>query len=882
MSEKETTPTPVMAQFLNAKAQYPDALVFFRMGDFYELFFEDAIKAAAALDIALTKRGQHKGEEIPMCGVPAHSAEGYLAKLVRNGFKVAICDQMETPEEAKKRGYKSIVRREVTRIITRGTLTEESLLDARSNNCLGALLFDITGFEGALAWCDVSTGEFRVVSGEIGRLLDEASGLNIAEALLLDRDYNKSEAKLFASLAGAASPRPSQKAEFKSCENLLLNGFNVKTLQGFDDFSKIEICALGLVYDYVATTQAGALPKLSSPKKINIGQYMAIDPSTRISLEIDKSQKGGKIGSLLGAIDKTKTPQGGRQLASDLARPLFDIANINKRYDAIDYCLENIFKTQNLCEILEKTPDLARPLSRLELNRGGPRDIGAIARGLKYANEIALSFENGLPDLLNEAIVNCNLQKNFALCELANILDQALIDELPFLARDGGFVKRGFDPSLDEFIILRDESRRLIATLNQEVNEISGQQLKVKFNNILGYFIEATPKQAPILFEAPLNQTFIHRQTLAGMVRFTTNELIELNSKTARAHELALARELAIFDELANKIIENSNAIRNINDAIARLDVCQSMAFIAQQNDCIRPKLRNDNFFNAKGARHIVVENSLKKNGGIFTNNDCVLDGDGINGPRICLITGPNMAGKSTFLRQNAILVILAQAGGFVPAIDFEFGIVDRVFSRVGASDDLASGQSTFMVEMVETAAILNRASPKSLVILDEIGRGTATFDGLAIAWAVTEHIYNINKSRTLFATHYHELTVLNKEMPALSNLSLEAKEWNNELIFLHKVIKGAADRSYGVHVAKIAGLPNLAVNRAKQILDKLENNNINKPNLIDDLPLFSTNLDINTIKEKSKIELAIENIDPDELNAKQALELIYHLKTMI
>lgn len=881
MNIEEKSPTPVMAQFLAAKEEYPDALVFFRMGDFYELFFEDAKKASAALDIALTKRGQHKGEEIPMCGVPAHSAEGYLAKLVRLGFKVAICDQLETPQEAKKRGYKAIVRREVTRIITPGTLTEESLLDARANNCLGALIFGLTGIDGALAWCDVSTGEFMVSSGSVARLLDEASGLNITEALLIDKDVNRPEAILFASLAGASSPRPSQKADVKSCENLLLKGFKVQTLAGFDDFSKLEISALGMVYDYVETTQAGTLPKLIAPKKHNIGQYMAIDPSTRISLEIEKGQKGGRAGSLLGAIDKTKTPQGGRLLASDLARPLYEINAINQRYDAIEFFINNQSIYENIKESLEQTPDLARPLSRLELGRGGPRDMGAIAKGLKQAMAIANILPISNVKLIDDAARVCNLQSNIELSELASILGNALNDDLPFLARDGGFIKRGFDPSLDEFVVLRDESRRLIAGLNAQINEIAGQQLKIKFNNILGYFIEATPKQAPILFEAPLNQTFIHRQTLAGMVRFTTNELIDLNSKTARADELALARELSIFEDLNNAIIKNQAHIRAINDAIARIDICQSMANIAIYNDCVRPKLRDDFIFNAKGARHIVVEASLKKNGGIFTNNDCLLDGLGEDGPRISLVTGPNMAGKSTFLRQNAILVILAQAGSFVPANSFELGLVDRVFSRVGASDDLASGQSTFMVEMVETAAILNRATDKSLVILDEIGRGTATFDGLAIAWAVTEHLYNINKSRALFATHYHELTALNGEMPALSNLSLEAKEWNNELIFLHKVVNGAADRSYGVHVAKIAGLPQLAVSRAKNILEMLENNNRKKANIFDDLPLFNLGVEKEVEIKKSKIDLAIENIDPDELNPKQALELLYELKAL-
>lgn len=881
MSENEKSPTPVMAQYLKAKEDYPDALVFFRMGDFYELFFEDAKTAAAALDIALTKRGQHKGEEIPMCGVPAHSAEGYLAKLVRSGFKVAICDQMESPEEAKKRGYKSIVRREVTRIITPGTLTEESLLDARSNNRLGALIFGLTGMDAALAWADVSTGEFAVTSGDPQRLIDEASGLNVGEGLLLDRDATRVEAKLFGAISGSISPRPSLKGDYKSCESILLKGFNVATLSGFDDFSKLEISALGVIYDYVQNTQAGSLPKLNRPIRVEIGQFMAIDPSTRISLEIEKSQKGTKQGSLLNAIDFTKTPQGGRQLNQDLARPLFDISKINARYDAISYFLENERALNQISDKLKETPDLARPLSRIELGRSGPRDLGAIARGLSAAGEIALLIDNVAPQILANSARVCNLQNVPQLGEICAILKAALADDLPFIAREGGFIRRGFDASLDEFVTLRDESRRLIAQLTAQVSELAGQPLKIKYNNILGYFIEATPKQAPPLLEAPLNQTFIHRQTLAGMVRFTTNELIELNSKTARAHELALSRELEIYDELCANISAQNENIQSVNDAIARIDVTSSMAQMASEFNCVRPKLRNDKSFTAKGARHIVVEASLKKSGGIFTGNDCVLDGEGHQGARISLITGPNMAGKSTFLRQNAVLAILAQAGGFVPAQSFEFGLIDRVFSRVGASDDLASGQSTFMVEMVETAAILNRASYKSLVILDEIGRGTATFDGLAIAWAVTEHLYNINKSRTLFATHYHELTALSNTFEGLSNLSLEAKDWNGELIFLHKVIEGAADRSYGVHVAKIAGLPPIAVNRAREILDILEDSNAKKDNLIDDLPLFNANPSQNIIKIKSKVEEIVEKIDPNDLTPKQALELIYELKSI-
>ncbi len=868
--------TPVMAQYLRAKEEYPEALVFFRMGDFYELFFDDAKKAATALDIALTKRGAHKGEEIPMAGVPAHSVEPYLAKLVRMGFKIAICDQLETPQEAKKRGYKAIVKREVTRVITPGTLTEETLLEAKAQNLLGALVYDLTGLNGALAWCDVSTGEFRTIEGEINRLIDEVAALRFGEILILDKDADNNATKLIGAMCGATSPRPNVKGDYNQCLKSLLDGFKVATLDGYGDFSKTQIQALGLVYDYVKITQAGSLPKLTPPKAQEIKAFMAIDRATRNSLEIERTQKGTKQGSLLSAIDNTKTPQGGRLLLEDLARPLINKTAINHRYDAIAEILDS-FEIEKLSHFLSQTPDLVRPLSRLELGRGNPRDLGAICAGLQIAFDLSQVLANAKSEVLGYCGKACNIVAH-GLSELGSVLKSALNDELPFLARDGGFIKRGFDAALDDYVVLRDESRRLIAGLSEEVARIAGQQLKIKYNNILGYFIEATPKQAPPLLEVPLNETFIHRQTLAGMVRFTTKELIELNSKTARAAELALARELELFDELSNLVIANSEKIRAINDAIARIDVTQSMANLAREFNCVRPVLLDEIGLNAKGARHLVVEKSLRKSGGIFTANDCVLNADN---SRIALITGPNMAGKSTFLRQNALLIILAQIGSYVPADSLEMGLFDRVFSRVGASDDLASGQSTFMVEMVETAAILNRATEKSLVILDEIGRGTATYDGLAIAWAVTEHLYNINKSLVMFATHYHELTALSEIMPQLCNLSLEAKEWNNELIFLHKVIKGAADRSYGVHVAKIAGLPTIAINRARAILEQLEETD-NKSKIIDDLPLFSlVAKETNFPREKSAVEKALDNISPNDLSPRQALDLLFELKDL-
>ncbi len=878
MNIEVKAPTPVMAQYLAAKDANKDALLFFRMGDFYEVFFEDAITASKALDIALTKRGNHNGEEIPMAGVPAHAVENYLAKLVRQGFKIAICDQLESPEEAKKRGYKAVVRREVTRIITPGTLTEESLLDARAANRLAALVFNITGLEAALAFADVSTGEFGVISGSVQRIIDEAAGLSIGEGLITESDSDKAFSKIFGAISGTITTRPNIKADYNWAIREISNGFGVKSLDGFGDFSKLELSALGLIYDYILTTQAGSLPKLLPPQRINCENYMAIDPATRISLELEKGTNGNRAQSLLRAIDRTKTPQGGRALNQDLLRPLLDIGIINQRYDCIDYFINR--SDDNIHGLLSQMPDMARPISRLELNRGGPRDLGAIAKGLEAANQIALSLKNS-PDIIQEYANEIDLINNQDLNNLYNTLKSALIEDLPFFTRDGGFIKFGFDAALDELMVLRDESRRLIAELTAKVSEIAGQPLKIKFNNVLGYFIEATPKQAPPLLEAPLNQTFIHRQSLAGMIRFTTNELIELNSKTARASELALNRELELFQQLSLTAINASDKIRSANDAIARIDVAFSWSEYAKEANAIRPKIDSSKTYMAIGARHPVVETALRKTGGVFTSNDCIIDGDGKEGARLTIITGPNMAGKSTYLRQNALLAIMAQSGGYVPAEKFEFGIIDRVFSRVGASDDLYSGQSTFMVEMVETAAILNRATDKSFVILDEIGRGTATYDGLAIAHAVCEYLHDINKSRALFATHYHELTDLKNKLKFINNQSLSAKEWNGDLVFLHKIIEGAADKSYGVQVAKLAGLPTAAVERARIILSQYEELGTNKEGMID-LPLFNTIQSSPVIQKKSEIEEIIEKINADDLTPKAALDLVFELKKLI
>jgi DNA mismatch repair protein MutS len=877
-------PTPVMAQYLAAKEAHPDALLFFRMGDFYELFFDDAKAASAALDIALTKRGQHLGQDIAMAGVPAHSAEAYLAKLVRKGFKVAICDQTEDPAEARKRGSKSVVRRDVVRIITPGTLTEETLLDPRAANRLAALAFSAGGLEVALAWADVSTGEFGVMSAPAQRLVDEASALSIGELVIVDSELDKPAAKAIAALSGAVTPRPASKGDAKSAKRALEQGFGVQTLDAFGSFNKAELSALGLVYDYVSLTQAGSAPKLAPPQRYETAGIMAIDATTRASLELERSQRGTREGSLLGAIDHTRTAAGGRLLAERIARPLMDLPAIEARLDGVAFMVEEATLRVDLREALGQAPDLSRALSRLELGRGGPRDLRAVALALEAGNKIVTRLPLDLPTELKDARAALSLAELPQLAVLAHDLVRMVVPEPGLLARDGGFVAPDYDITLDELRLLSTNARQVIANLQAEVSSLAALPLKIRNNAVLGYFIEATPKQAEALMSAPLNATFIHRQTNASAVRFTTTALIELDGQIARAGERALAREMELWTAALGNVVAAGTLLRNAALALATFDVAAGLAHWAVSANATRPILDDSHVFEAVGARHPVVEAALRKSGEVFTSNGCTLDADGISGARLTLITGPNMAGKSTFLRQNALLAVLAQAGSFVPAEHFRLGLVDAIFSRVGASDDLSKGRSTFMVEMVETATILNRAGPRAFVILDEIGRGTSTYDGLAIAWAVAEHLHDGNKCRALFATHYHELTGLSERLPACGNASLRAKEWKGDLVFLHEVIPGAADRSYGVQVAKLAGLPASAVARAKAVLAKLEKGQgSGKPLALDDLPLFAVTAPItHEPPPKSAIEEAITQLDPDSLTPREALDLVYALKRML
>jgi len=880
--------TPMMAQFLGIKAEAgPEVLLFYRMGDFYELFFDDAIKAAEALDIALTKRGKHNGEDIAMCGVPVHSSETYLQRLIKKGFRVAVCEQMESPAEAKKRGYKSVVNRAIVRVVTPGTLTEDTLLDARGRNFILALSKTLAG-DFALAWADISDGQFNICDVPPDRLPSELSALSPREIVLPESLYQTPDFMASLPLSGVAlTPQPSTKFDARSGERRLKERFDVKSLDGFGAFSKAEISAAGALLDYLELTQAGNPVQLSPPQRRIASGFMAIDPATRASLEIERTQKGKKAGSLLSVIDKTVTGPGARLLGDRLARPLVDVNAINQRLEAVSFFTDQTTLRNQLRGYLKETGDMARAISRIALGRGGPRDMLTLGSGLKQGEQLCALFARSpdvdAPHNTNKALGTLSLADKGELAKFASDISKAFLPDVPMMARDGGFIAAGWRPELDALKKLRDDSRRIVASLQADyAKTVDVPTLKIKHNNVLGYFIEVTPKYADAVLAKSEESQFIHRQTLGSCVRFTTTELAELDSKISSAGDKSLALELEIFAEFVRRGAGFAEPIRAAANALARLDVQAGLAEWAGDHNAVRPIVDNSLGFDVKAGRHPVVEAALKKAGEAgFTANDCSLDASIKSAPRLTLITGPNMAGKSTYLRQNALMFILAQAGSFVPAGSAHIGVADSLFSRVGASDDLSQGRSTFMIEMIETAAILNQATDRTFVILDEIGRGTATFDGLSIAWAAAEHLHAVNKSRALFATHYHELTDLIENLDGASNASLRAKEWDGDLVFLHDVKPGAADKSYGVQVAKLAGLPPAAVARAREVLGKLEADHDGQKDSLGALPLFTAAPPPAKIKA-SEIERAIEALNVDDLSPRAALDLIYDLKAKL
>ena len=878
----------MMAQYFEIKAVNPGCLLFYRMGDFYELFFEDAEIASTALGIVLTKRGKHLGEDIQMCGVPIHAANDYLNKLIRLGHRVAICEQMEDPAEAKKRGSKSVVRRDVVRLVTPGTLTEDDHLDARSANYLAALAMVRHGeTDFALAWADISTGETFVSDLGADQLGDEMARIAPAELLLTDATRAALvEQHLFApawtSIASTIAPElTDSEAAMPRLRMSFPDG-------DFDPtaISRAGRAALGALVSYVGESQKGRNAPLRPPLTNAAQASMAIDAATRSSLELLVTQRGQARGSLRHAIDLTVTAPGARLLATRLAAPLRNADAINERLDAVTRLVDDTLLRGRLRQDLKSVPDLARALSRLALERGGPRDLSAIGKAVGAALDLArhLSGQSDLPRVLTRLTGTLGAAPHALASELAAALD----DELPLLTRDGGFIRPGYNARLDEERALGRETRAVVAALQARLmDETDVRSLKIKHNGVLGYFVEVPAAHGQKLLEAPHRETFIHRQTLANAMRFTTTELADLEGRIAQAQGAALEIEQTIFTRLREETLAATSQLQGLADALAELDVTAALAEVSATRGYCRPNVDDSLAFAISGGRHPVVELMVKAEGQSFVANDSDLSGsDAAGGGSLWLVTGPNMGGKSTFLRQNALIAVLAQMGCYVPADSAHIGVVDRLFSRVGASDDIAHGRSTFMVEMVETAAILNRATRRSLVVLDEIGRGTATFDGLSIAWAAVEALHETTGCRALFATHFHELTSLAKTLSRVANVTMKVREWEGEVVFLHEVGPGAADRSYGIQVARLAGLPAPVIARAKQVLDVLEQRSAGtasssqKASVLDDLPLFA-HQPPPAPKGKDPVHEALDAVRPDEMTPRQAIDALYQLKKL-
>ncbi|MSP88388.1 MAG: DNA mismatch repair protein MutS, partial [Alphaproteobacteria bacterium] len=872
----------MMAQYLEIKRAHPDCLLFYRMGDFYEMFFDDAVRAAAALDIALTKRGRHEGQDIPMCGVPVHAYEAYLSRLIRQGFRVAICEQVEDPAEAKKRGSKAVVRREVSHVTTPGTIIEDNLLDARRASYLAALA-DAGGALG-LAWLDMTTGAFTIQPVARAGLAAALARLDPAELLLPERLVQQPDLyEIFGEFKDRLTPQPNARFDSAAGKRRLETLYAVAALDAFGQFERAELAAAGALVDYVELTQKGRLPRLAAPRRVAAGAVMEIDAATRRNLEILRTLTGAREGSLLGVIDRTVTGAGARLLSEHLGAPLTDPVAIARRLDMLAFFMAREPLRAAARAELRRCPDMARALSRLTLKRGGPRDLAALRDGLDAAARLRRSLGEAVaaPGLADPPVGIVETARDLGEhSALVDRLTRALKPELPQLARDGDFIAPGYSAQLDELVELRDESGRLIANLQARYAEETGiASLKIRHNNVLGYYIEVTQTHAEKLHG---RAGFIHRQTMANAARFTTVELGELEQKRMQAADRALALEQRLFDDLAGEAVARAEPIAAAASALATIDVAAALAELAVDQRYCRPEVDDSLAFSIRGGRHPVVEAALAQTpgSGAFVANDCELAGR----QRLWLVTGPNMAGKSTFLRQNALIAILAQIGSYVPADAAHVGVVDRLFSRVGAADDLARGRSTFMVEMVETAAILNQSGPRALVILDEIGRGTATFDGLSIAWATVEHLHEVNACRALFATHYHELTMLAAKLGSLACHTMRVKEWQGDVVFLHEVAPGAADRSYGIHVAKLAGLPAAVTQRAEQVLASLEKGEQGGAvaRLAEDLPLFAATAAAPKPAMPagpSAIEAALAAINPDELTPKAALEALYRLR---
>ncbi len=868
-SQLQNKNTPMIAQFLEIKTRVPECLLFYRMGDFYELFFNDAIIAAKILDITLTKRGFHKGDPIPMCGVPVHSHESYLHKLIASGKKIAICEQLEDPKEAKKRGPKSIVKRDIVRIVTPGTITEDNLLNARDHNFLTAIVQIRDKI--ALAWLDISTGEFFTENTPLHDLHNILHRLNPSEILIAEEKKSQ-----FADIINLFENKftflPASRFDPKNSAHYLTEFFK-QDINAWGDFNDAQITAAGSLLDYVRIMQVNAMPHIRRLQNFKNQHFMQLDKTAHHSLEICQSPHGRHY-SLLGKIDKCRSSGGARLLKSWLNAPLFDLETIQNRHQAIDSMQKFIdnFQTyyQEIISFLNEIGDMERALNRLSLNRGNPRDMQIIGHNLAISFQIKALFAHHIHEM--PFLIQENFNQIHDLSYLHQKIQTALKNELPVLIRDGGFIAQSFSAQLDHVQQLTHNGKQILLALEQKYRKETGvENLKIKQNNVLGIFIEI-----PARHSEKLTTDFIHRQSTANTARFTTSELEQSARDIMEARQKSIAIEIELFESLKNDILTYSQEIFNIASALSFFDLTLSHAEFAKLHHYSCPIMSENQNLCITEGRHPIVELSHISGQNNFIANDCHLSDENF----LWILTGPNMAGKSTFLRQNALIIIMAQAGLYVPAKNAQIGLVDKLFSRVGAGDDIARGHSTFMVEMLETSMILNNATDKSFVILDEIGRGTATFDGLSLAHAITEYLHDKIQCRTIFATHYHELNQLNNSCKNLCPMHIAVQEYQGDIIFTHQIKQGSAERSYGIHVAKLAGINSDILKRAQMILQQLESE---KNLTTENLPLVDWQNQSDSSSQKFKeIETFINSTNPDELSPRDALDCLYHIKMLL
>ncbi len=856
--------TPMLRQYIQAKAEAGDSLLFFRMGDFYELFFDDAIEAAELLGLALTSRdGNDKDRRVPMCGVPFRAVDAYVAKVIKAGRTVTLCDQIEDPREAK-----GIVKRAVVRTITPGTVLEADLLEERANNYLAAV-FPGAGAAG-LCFVDVSTGEFLAarVEGDIERTLtDELTRMAPVELLTPESDRDGLLQRLRARFGGMTfTARPDDEFDPATARDLLLDTFGLSTLKGvgLEDLPEATGCA-GAAIAYVKATQRDAAPRLQLPRYYNPSGYVVLDGNTQRNLELVASiAEKSRRGTLIGVLDRTLTSMGARKMRQWMLHPLLGVAAIRERLDAVEECFENVELRMRVRELLRGVGDLERLLGRITAKTGNARDLKALGRSLGCAPHLRAAIAACRAPLLRRIHEEMD-----ELADVSGWIDAAIVDDPPAALNEGNLFKDGCDPKLDRLRELVRGGRDWIATLQREERDRSKiPNLKVGYNKVFGYYIEVSKSYLHLV-----PSDYERKQTLVNGERFVTPALKAREEEILTAQERMQSLEYELFAELRDRVSAEARRIQATADYIAVLDTLFALAETAATKGYCKPEVDDTGEIRIRDGRHPVVEDLMPR--GEFVPNDVMMD---MHGARLQIVTGPNMAGKSTYLRQAALITLMAQMGSYVPATEARIGVVDRIFTRVGATDNLVRGESTFMVEMIETANILNAATERSLLVLDEIGRGTSTFDGISIAWSVAEHIHDHIRAKTLFATHYHELTELGEKLEHAKNLSVAVREWGDKVVFLYRIVEGGADHSYGIQVARLAGLPRGVLARAREILESLEAGNPIAAGLPQQMYLFGPQV----MGEPSAVEKELEAVDPDALSPREAHAFLYHLKHLL